>query len=238
MNEESNIDRCLRSLDWADEIVVVDSGSSDRTIEICRNYTDRILHREFDSYIRQKNFAADHARNQWIFNIDADEEVSDPLREKITKTAVSGPGQKKAFSANRLTQYCGKWIRHSGWYPDRQTRLYDRESCAWCGDLIHERLKVEGASGHLDADLLHYSFPGISDHFTTADRFTRIGAEELRKSGIRKRLPHICLRTLFTFLKIYVLKKGFLDGWQGFSIAGFSAFSVYVKYLRVREVEE
>lgn len=238
LNEEKKIRTCLNSLDWADEIVIVDSGSTDATLDICAEYTENIYHRKFDNYIRQKNHAATRASNDWIFNIDADEKVSAELRDALLRIKAENMDEKNAVAVKRLTRYCGGWIRHCGWYPGWQTRLYNRKACEWKGDLIHEHLAVPGAVRRIDADLLHYSFDSISDHYRTADRFTRMGARELNAAGVKKGLFHILLRAGYTFFRVYVLKKGFRDGWRGFSIAGFSAFSVFTKYVRVREPDE
>ncbi len=238
LNEEKKIRTCLNSLDWADEIVIVDSGSTDATLDICGEYTENIYHRTFDSYINQKNYAASRASNDWILNIDADEEISAELREELLRLTAEDPEENRAFAVRRLTRYCGGWIHHCGWYPGWQTRLYNRNTCEWKGDLIHEQLSVSGPIRRIEADLLHYSFDSISDHFRTADRFTRIGAQELKKAGTEKSLLHILFRTGYTFFRVYVQKKGFRDGWRGFSVAGFSAFSVFIKYLRVREPDE
>ncbi|GAB4354064.1 MAG: glycosyltransferase family 2 protein [Gammaproteobacteria bacterium] len=229
-NEEKKIEACLQSLvDLVDEIVVVDSQSQDRTVEIARRYTDRVIEQPFLGYVEQKNFAVDQASHDWILALDCDERVSPELRKSIME--IKGVIDRfDAYKIARRTFYVYRWINHC-WYPDAKIRLFNRRKARWGGVNPHDRVEVsEGKTGWLDGDILHYSFDSISDHLDTIDRFTEIGAQELlargRKVGILTPLTH----GSWTFIKVYFLKRGFLDGFAGFVVAVLSFTHAFVKY--------
>lgn len=237
-NEERNLARCLSSLDWVDEIVVVDSGSTDRTLEIAGSFTDRVFHRDWTGYADQKNFAVSKARGEWILSLDADEESSGELRFEIERVLASEPVEN-GFRIPRRSFYQGRWIFHSGYYPDRQLRLFRRERARWVGRRVHERVEVDGAVGKLQNDLLHYPYKGvISGQLKTVDAFSSLLAEDLRDRGVRFRLWRLLVRPVFKFLEIYILRRGFMDGTAGLIIATTTAYALFVRYVKLREMEK
>jgi glycosyltransferase involved in cell wall biosynthesis len=237
-NEERNIARCLSSLGWVDELIVVDSGSTDRTVEIARSFTDLVCHRDWTGYADQKNFAMSAAHGEWVLSVDADEEVPGELRLEIGRVLASGT-RDAGFRIPRRSFYQGRWINHSGFYPDRQLRLFRRGCARWVGLRVHERVEVDGPVGRLRNDLLHYPYNGvISGQLKTVDAFSTLLARDLRDRGVKFRLRLLVLRPIFKFLEVYVLKRGFLDGMAGLIIAGTSAFAMFVRYVKLREMEK
>jgi glycosyltransferase involved in cell wall biosynthesis len=237
-NEEGNIARCLSSLDRVDEVVVVDSGSTDRTVEIARSFTNRIFHRDWTGYADQKNFAMSQARGDWILSVDADEEISPDLKQEIDRVLSSRP-RDAGFKIPRRSFYQGRWINHSGFYPDRQLRLFRRDRARWVRLRVHERVDVDGTVGKLERDLLHYPYNGvISGQLKTVDAFSTLFAKDLRDQGAGFHLWLLLVRPIFKFLEVYVLKKGFLDGVPGLIIAVTSAYALFVRYVKVREMEK
>ena len=237
-NEEQNIRRCLESLAWADEIVVVDSMSADRTVGICREFGAKVIQRPWPGHVRQKNFAMEQASHQWVISLDADEQLSAPLKEEIMALRESEALGKKGIAGYympRRTQYLGQWINHCGWYPDRKLRLFDKTRCRWGGDDPHDSIICDGRTDCLKGDILHYSFPGISSHLATIDNFTTIAARGLKAANRKASLWDIVLRPPFTFFKMYVLSMGFLDGLPGLAVCVLSACHVFVKYVKLWE---
>jgi glycosyltransferase involved in cell wall biosynthesis len=237
LNEEESIADALESLKWADEIIVVDSESSDRTVEIARKFTDRIYARSWPGYAAQKNFAAAQAQFDWIFSLDADERVSDSLADEIQHLKRSPEPQAAGFEMPRLTRYLGRWIKHSGWYPDYKLRLYNRRHGAWQGDFVHESIKVDGSIQRLNGDLLHYTVNNASDHHLRIDRYTTLAAEQMRSQGKTASLPSMIFSPPVAFIRSYIFKLGFLDGPQGFAIARFAAHYVFLKNLKLWEMD-
>lgn len=236
-NEEKNLKRCLESVSWADEIVVVDSFSKDRTLEIAKEYTDRVFQRRWTGYRDQKNFAMSKCEENWILSLDADEEVSCALREEIQQE-VHPPDGKEGYLMPRRSCYLGRWINHSGFYPDRQLRLFKRGFGAWVGGRVHERVEVQGRVGNLKNDLLHYPYEGsISGILRKVDAFSSLTAEDMYDRGKRYRLTQLMVRPVTKFMEVYLLKLGFLDGLPGFIIAGMSSFTMFVRYSKLRELE-
>jgi glycosyltransferase involved in cell wall biosynthesis len=236
-NEEKNIGRCLESLKWVQEIVVVDSMSTDRTVEIAQAYTDRIFQREWPGYAAQKNFALSKAKTRWVLSLDADEAVSKALCEEIG-SEVAGLEPLEGYRIPRRSFYQGRWINHSGYYPDRQLRLFMRQKGRWVGGRVHERMAVEGTVGDLKEDLLHYPYGGrISGQLKTVDSFTTLLAQDMYDQGKRFHLPLLFLRPLFKFLEVYVVKKGCMDGLPGLIIAVSDAYAMFVRYVKLREIE-
>jgi glycosyltransferase involved in cell wall biosynthesis len=235
-NEEANIEGCLESLRWCDELVVVDSLSTDRTPEIARRYTDRLIQRPWAGYVAQKQFALEQATGDWVLHLDADERCTPELRDAI-RTALAGPdaGRVDGFAVRRHVFYLGRWIDHGGWYPDWKLRLVRRGRARWTGTDPHDRLAVEGAVARLPADLEHYTYRDFAQHLRTVERFAEVVAEEWRKEGKRFSLLDAALHPPAKFLECYVWKRGFLDGWPGFVIAATSAFSVFAKQEKLRE---
>ena len=237
-NEEQTIERCLKSLTWVQEIVVVDSMSTDRTCEIAKAYTDRIIKREWPGYAAQKNFALENAKTEWVLSLDADEAVSEGLREEILEE-VSKTDALDGYRIPRRSFYQGRWINHSGYYPDRQLRLFMRQKGRWVGGRVHERMAVEGTVGDLKEDLLHYPYGGrISGQLKTVDSFTTLLARDMYDQGKRFHLLLLFLRPLFKFLEVYVVKKGCMDGLPGLIIAVSDAYAMFVRYVKLREIEK
>ena len=233
LNEEENLPRALSSLGCCDDIVVVDSGSNDRTVEIAREYGARVIERPFSGYADQKNFAAGVARHDWILSLDADEALSDKLEAEVRELKRSGP-RADAYQAPRLAEYLGKWIRYSGWYPDPKVRLYNRKKARWVGEYVHEAVEVDGRLGILKGDLLHFTCRSFSEHLATIDRYTTLAAKEIIAGGKRVGVGHLVVSPLWTFLRTYIIKRGFLDGMEGWIIAQMAAFYVFSKYLKAR----
>jgi glycosyltransferase involved in cell wall biosynthesis len=235
-NEEVNLPDCLASVRWADEVVVVDSRSTDRTREIAAAAGARVIERDFAGHIEQKNFAVGEARNDWVLCIDADERLSPELAASV-RAALEDPAPAEAYECARLTFHVGRPIRHGGWYPDRKTRLFDRRRARWGGRNPHDHVEVDGRTGRLAGDLLHYSYRSISDHLRQIDFFTTISAREKREAGERSSFARMALRPAWKFLRMYVLKGGFLDGKAGFIVAATGAYYVFLKYAKLRELE-
>ena len=235
-NEERNLPRALETLDCADEVVVVDSGSSDRTREIALRYGARIVEHAWPGYAAQKNFAAAQATHDWILSLDADEALSESLSAEIMRLKQAGP-RAVGYCMPRRAQYLGRWILHSGWYPDHKLRLYDRRRGRWAGHYIHESVEVEGPVAVLDADLLHYTCDSLSQHLHTVDRYTTLAAQELRAQGRRATAARLFLAPPLTFLRTYVLQQGFRDGYPGLLISAMAAWYVFLKWAKTREHE-
>jgi glycosyltransferase involved in cell wall biosynthesis len=235
LNEEANLPRALESLRCCDEIVVVDAGSTDRTVEIARRQGARVVESEWRGYAAQKNFAAEQATHDWVLSLDADEALSEALEGEIWVIKRDGP-QADGYSIPRMAQDLGRWILHSGWYPDRKVRLYDRRKARWVGDYVHESVKVNGRVADLQANLLHYTCSSLSQHLKTMDRYTTLAAEEMAARGKRAPLWRILVDPAWAFFKTYVLQRGFLDGFEGLVIAYMAAVYVFVKYAKVRSM--
>lgn len=234
-NEEDKIADCVKSVSFADETVVVDSHSTDRTREMAGRLGVRVLEKEWPGHVEQKNFALNSASSDWVICIDADERVSQKLREEILKV-MQNP-QCDGFAMPRKVFYINRWINHCGWYPAHKLRLVKKSAARWGGVDPHDTLMVEGAEKRLSGDLYHLSFDSIYDHFKTIDHFTRVGAKEAYREGRRAGVIDVTLRPLFTFFKMYLLKLGFLDGAPGFIICVLSAFHTFTKYDRLGSLD-
>lgn len=232
-NEQRNIARAIESLRCFDEVVVVDSGSVDRTVEIAARLGARVIEHPWEGFAKQKNFAAEQARHDWIFSIDADESLSEALEAEIWQLRKTGP-DCDAYTVPRLAQYLGRWILHSGWYPDRKIRLYDRRKGRWTGSYVHESVEVDGTVGHLESNLLHYTCDSLTQHLETMNRYTTLAAEQLVAERVRIGWHHLLLDPPWTFFRTYILQRGFLDGVEGLAIAYMAALYNFVKYAKAR----
>lgn len=234
-DEEDRIGDCLASVAWADEILVVDSRSTDRTVEIARERGARVIVRDWPGYAAQKNFALEQVAADWVLSIDADERVTPELAREIGEVLAAAPAGLAGASVPRRTWYLGRWIRHGGWYPDRKVRLARRGRGRWEGDVIHERLVVDGEVRALDGDLLHYTYRGIADHLKTIDRFTTEAARAMAARGARGAGIGMFVNPPLKFLKMYLLRAGFLDGPPGFVVAVLGSYYVFLKYAKLWE---
>ncbi|MBZ5534399.1 MAG: glycosyltransferase family 2 protein [Acidobacteriia bacterium] len=239
LNEEKNLRRACESLrEIADEIIVVDSQSQDCTREVALEFTPHVFMHPFKSYSEQKNLAASKASHPWILSIDADECLSDGLKQSLLGLK-SGPAgaEVAAYRFARRANYLGGWIQHSGWYPDYKIRLYDRNRARWVGEYVHETLVVDGPVESLPGELLHYTVLSISDHVSRLDRYTTLAARQSASVGKRFSLMNCLLAPPLTFLKSYFLQGGLLDGWRGLSIAAFASWYVFLKQVKLREIQ-
>lgn len=236
-NEEHNIAECLASVRWADEIIVVDSGSTDRTVELARQYTDRVLTVEWKGYGATKNLALQHARGEWILWLDADERVPDELACEMREAIRSNDGTIAGYSMPRRAYFLGRWIKHCGWYPGRVTRLFRKSKARFTESNVHEQVVVDGAIAELKHDLLHYTDPNLHHYFQKFNRYTTLAAADLQAAGKKFSLFDILVRPAFLFFKMYVLKRGFLDGMQGFILCVVSSAYVFTKYAKLWELQ-
>ncbi len=236
-NEEKNIERCIKSvLTIADEIIVLDSFSTDKTKEICEQYKVKFSAHNFDGHIQQKNRALALASNDWVLSLDADEVPDTTLLESI-RTVLENP-QSDAYYFNRLTNYLGKWVRHSGWYPDKKLRLLRKSKGKWAGINPHDKIEMdEGIEAEfINGDLLHYSYYSIEQHIDQINKFTTIGAFEAHKTGRKSNMAIAIIKSLWKFIRDYFFKLGILDGYYGFVICSLSSWATFNKYLKLREL--
>jgi len=233
-NEERNIERCLSSVKpLADEILVVDSFSTDRTKEICLAQGTRLIEHKWEGYSASKNYANQQATYDWILSLDADEALSPELSKSIQELKKAEHPHVAKF--NRLTNYCGHWIRHCGWYPDTKIRIFNRTSASWAG-LIHEKLEFTDRLPilHLKGDCLHYSYYTLEQHLLQAEKFTDLAAAELFRQGKKGSLLKLVLSPTVKFIQSYFLQRGFLDGSAGLTVCRISAWASYLKYKKLR----
>lgn len=240
LNEEKNLPGAIESVRWADEIIVVDSGSSDRTVEIAEKMGAKVVHNPWPGYGKQKNFAQRQASNDWVLNIDADERVSPESREEIESTlgdVMAGRNPACGFYFPRKTFYLGRWIAHGGWYPNYLVRMADRRAAEWTEPSVHEELKVRGETRKLVHPLHHYTFSGIQDQILTNLEYSKQGFVELKRRGQKASLLKLLIKPVGKFVETYVLKKGFMDGLPGFIISVNAAHSMFLKYAYLVEAK-
>jgi glycosyltransferase involved in cell wall biosynthesis len=235
LNEEHNLGRALASLAGiADEVVLVDSGSTDNTAAIAREKGAVFFERAWTNYSEQKNFAAACARNDWILSMDADEELSSALQTSILDWKKREP-QVNVYEMSRKTWYLGAWIRHSGWYPDFQRRLYRRDAAQFSG-IIHESLRFEGRPGRLNGDLLHYTVRSFAEHEQKVERYAALAAQQMYAAGERSWRSAVWFATPWSWFQNYFLRGGFLDGYRGALIAQMAARAVRIKYEKLGQL--
>lgn len=232
-NEEANIRACLESVAWAEEIIVVDAGSSDATTEICREFGANVFVHDWPGFGVQKNRALDHATHEWVLSIDADERVTPELHTAIEAVVRNDAGACAAYRVSRLSSYCGRFMRHSGWHPDLIVRLFKRDAARFSDDLVHERLLVDGKIGLLAGELLHYAFEDFEEVLRKMNHYSTAGADMLRHRGRQASLFGAVLRGLWSFIRTYFLRGGFLDGREGFMLAVSNAEGTYYRYLKL-----
>jgi glycosyltransferase involved in cell wall biosynthesis len=235
-DEEKNIGDCLASLDFVHEIIVVDSGSTDRTKEICRAHPKvKFFTQEWLGYGKQKNRAAELAKHDWILNLDADERVTPTLRQSI------GNADTKTFTAARIARenYFGtRWIRHCGWYPDYNYRLYNRNQCRFSERIVHETLEHDGNTATLEGNLIHFTYENISDYLLRMDSYSTLSAQEMFKSGKKTGIASLMFKPLATFVKMYIIKRGFLGGYAGLTLSLLYAQYTFCKYAKLVEIKQ
>lgn len=235
-NEEANIAEVCETVSWADEIVIVDSNSTDKTVEIANKYTDKIYNREFRGFKDKHIFADEQTTGDWIFWIDADERVTPELKKSIEDLRKRDPETlPDGFRIARRTKFLNRWIKHSGWYPDYQMRLYKKSESFWDGVAPHETARVNGKVETLDGEFLHYTKPSLSEYHRTVDSYTTLAAEHHFKKGKIVTGASLFISTISGFVRSYILKQGFRDGIQGLIIAIFTAYGVFLRYAKVWE---
>lgn len=236
-NEEKNIGRCLESIRGiADEIIVVDSFSTDKTVRVSKSLGSKVFTHKFESHIQQKNYALRKASFPYVLSLDADEALSDELQKSIL--LAKSDWMFNAYEMNRLTNYCGKWIRHCGWYPDRKIRLFDKRKGKWAGINPHDRFEMNEPKtpiGRLNGNILHYSYYSISGHIKQVDYFTEISAKILFERNHKASFLRLLISPTFRFIRDYFIKLGLLDGYYGFVICAISSHAVFLKYVKLRE---
>ena len=235
LNEQHNIAGALESVSWADEIIVVDSGSEDSTLELCRGFTDKIFHRDWTGFVDQKNCAVAKASNDWILSLDADERISAELREEILEEMRSGFRQD-GYSIPRKARFMGRWILHGDWYPDYQVRLFDRRKGTWRGGRVHESVTVEGTTGRMQSEIHHYTYRDFSEYLRKLETYSSLAAMDYSERGKRAAPWTLLAKPLAVFVKAYLLKGGFRDGTAGFAVAVMGAVSVFFKYAKLYEI--
>jgi glycosyltransferase involved in cell wall biosynthesis len=231
-DEETMIRRCLESVAWADEIVVVDSGSADRTTEICREFGAKVqVTADWPGFGPQKNRALEQASADWILSLDADEWLPPALQAEI-RSSIAAPGPHAAFRMPRLSSYCGRYMRHSGWWPDLVPRLFRRGRANFSDDLVHEKLVVNGTIGTLSNPILHESFVNFEEVLDKVNRYSSAGAQMMIARGRKGSLLSALAHGFWAFVRTYALKAGFLDGREGFMLAVSNAEGVYYRYVK------
>ncbi len=237
-NEERNIARCLESVaSVADEIVVLDSFSKDRTKEICASYGVKFYEHAFDGHIQQKNRAITYATHPYILSLDADEALDDTLKKSILDAKANWTHD--GYYMNRLTNYCGHWVRHCNWYPDTKLRLWDSRKGSWTGINPHDKYELKEGdrnTKHIKGDILHYSYYSVEDHYKQVEYFTNIASKAFVEAGKKAPLYKLLLNPFAKFMDHYVLHLGFLDGKAGYLISKISAYATYLKYKKIRDI--
>jgi glycosyltransferase involved in cell wall biosynthesis len=235
LNEAARIDDCLASVRWADEVLVVDSGSTDDTVRRATDAGARVLTRDWPGYAAQKNWAASQASHDWILSLDADERVTPALADEIRRTLDAGPAEA-GFRMPRVTWHLGRWIRTTDWYPDYQLRLYHRGRARWTPRRVHESVEADGPVRTLTQDLQHYAYRDISHHHATMDTYTRLAAMEMYDQGRRATAADLVLHPPAAFIRNYLLRRGIADGVPGFIVSVMNAYYVFLKFARLREM--
>lgn len=240
-NEQRSISRCLDSLRWCDEIIVIDSGSTDQTLNIAAKYTTKIIHREWSGYVAQKRFGLEQCSSEWVINLDADEEVSPQLKVEIEEKLIldkrGGLKGIDGFQINRVVYYLGKWWRRGLWYPEYRLRVCRRSATTWGGEDPHEKASVQGSVQRLKGELFHYTYVDIRDHVARLNSHSSSAAQSMFKRGKRASLRHITLSPLLRIFKCLVLKRGVLEGARGLIVALLEGYYVFLKYIKLLELQ-
>lgn len=236
LNEAAHLAECLESVKWAEEVVVCDSGSRDRTLEIAAGYGARTFQDAWRGFAAHKNLAVERCRYPWVLVLDADERVTPALREEI-EGVLADPAARDGYLIPRRNYFLGRWIRGCGWYPDESVRLFRKERGRFAPRAVHEAVVVEGEVGRLRAPLQHYTYDSISAYLTRMDRYSTLAAQELRAANRPARIADLLGRPVWTFLRMLVLQGGWREGWRGLVLSGLSACYVFSKYAKLWELE-
>lgn len=237
-NEADNIAGCLESIKWADEIIVVDSFSTDRTVEIAENYTGKIFRVQWQGHVKQKQFALDQTTGDWVLSLDADERLSPEAAVEVANILKHPETEANGFTFPRQSFYLGKWINFCGWYPDRKLRLVRNGKAKWTGQDPHDKLVAEGVTAHLNGRILHYVYRNISHQLSTVDAFSRISAEQWMKQGKKPNLFLMLVKPPLRFLEVYLWKQGFRDGMAGLIISVITSYYTFLKFAKLWELEK
>ena len=235
LNEAANIEACLQSLAWADERLVVDSGSTDDTVAIATRSGATVISRPFDGYSAQKNFGASRAAHDWIVSVDADERVTPELAAEMAAAAAS-PGDRAGFRMPRVTFHLGRWMRCTDWYPDNQLRLYDRRRARWNGRKVHESVIADGPVGSLRHELQHFAYRDIAHHLETINKYTTLAAEEMHERGRRTGYLELLLHPPAAFLRNYLLRGGIFAGTAGLIVSVMNSYYVFLKFAKLHDL--
>lgn len=236
-DEASHVADAIASVAWADEVIVVDSGSTDDTVAIARAAGARVEHRDWTGYVDQKNHAASLASHDWIFSLDADERVPPALAAEVQRTLAREP-EHRAYRVPRVTFHLGRWIRSTDFYPDYQTRLYDRRAGAWRGKYVHESVGTSGTVGQFSSELQHYSYRDLHDHLERINHYTTLAARQMHESGRRTGAFDLLVHPPAAFLRNYVLRRGFVDGTAGLTLSLVNAYAVFAKFAKLWELQQ
>jgi glycosyltransferase involved in cell wall biosynthesis len=236
-NEAAHLADAIDSVAWADEIVVVDSESTDDTTAIAARHHARVIVHTWPGYVAQKNYAASMANHDWILSLDADERVTPALAAEMRALLANGPGHA-GYRMPRVTWYLGRWIRTTDWYPDHQLRLYDRRTAGWTGRYVHESVTVRGTVGELRGELQHFAFRDIAEHLETIDRYTTYAARQMHENGRRAGFLQLLVHPPLAFLRNYVLRGGIRDGVAGFVVSLLNSYYVFLKFAKLWEIEK
>jgi glycosyltransferase involved in cell wall biosynthesis len=236
LNEEQNIAACLESVTWADELIVIDAGSTDRTLELARTYTPHVEVLPWKGYGAARNSALERTTGDWVLWLDADERVTPELAIEIREIVAAGSVEADGYAIPRRAYFCGKWIRHCGWYPSRVVRLFRPGKARFSETRVHEQLVIDGRVVNSRHDLLHFTDPDLKHYFAKFNTYTSLAAQDLFKAGRRFRLSDIIVKPAFTLLRMYILRLGFLDGIHGLVLSIASAAYVFAKYAKLWEL--
>jgi glycosyltransferase involved in cell wall biosynthesis len=237
LNEKQNIRECLESVKWADEIIVVDNGSTDQTRQICQEFQARVYPEEWKGFSRQKNSAIEKTRNEWVLSLDADERVTPELRQEIAG-ALEKDSSLDGYYIPRKNYFLGRWIKHCGWYPDHNLRLYRKSQGGFLDRAVHERLAIRGKVGYLKNPLEHRTYRSLSDFWERLDRYSGLAAQEMFLGEKRYRFLDLFFRPPCTFLEMYFMRLGFLEGYLGFLLSVLYSFYTFAKYSKLKELQD
>jgi glycosyltransferase involved in cell wall biosynthesis len=235
-NEALNIRQCLESVQWADEVVVVDNGSTDDTREICQAFHARVFVEEWKGFSRQKNSAIGKTRNEWVLSLDADERITPPLGQEI-QALLQGPPAADGYFIARKNYFSDRWVKHCGWYPDYNLRCFRKSKGSFQERTVHEKVEIQGKVGYLKQPLEHHTYDSLGDFIERMDRYSTLAAQEMDRENRRYRFIDLLFRPPFTFLQMYLLRSGFLEGYLGFQLSVFYAFYTFLKYSKLKELQ-